>query len=163
MTSETTSTEPLEPALVEFISQARWFGGKGRAFAVTDVRVVPLRTGEPRVSIALVTLAYEDPSTGSGQASDTDVYQCPVASYAEPQDRLGHAFIAVVEGRYVYDALHDRDATHVWLEEFQQAGEDARSTELGTHLPPHRQARPRPVDPLHPVPRRAEQLLGGFR
>ncbi len=123
MTSATSTSEPLEPALVEFISQARWFGGKGRAFAVTDVRVVPLRAGEPRVSIGLVTLSFDD--------GGSDVYQCPVASYAEPQERLGHAFIAVVEGRYVYDALHDRDATHVWLEEFQEAGEEAQSTDAG--------------------------------
>jgi maltokinase len=124
MTFEVTSTEPLEPAIVEFISNARWFGGKGRAFSVTDVRVVPLKEGDPRVSIALITLSFED--------GGTDVYQAPVASYAEPQERLGHAFIAVVEGRYVYDALHDRDATHVWLEKFQEASEDgAATTESG--------------------------------
>ncbi|MCW2846702.1 MAG: hypothetical protein JWR90_676 [Marmoricola sp.] len=112
-TTAAPTSEPLEPALVEFISQARWFGGKGRAFAVTDVRVVLVRDGEPRVAIALITLAFDD--------GGTDVYQAPVASYAEPQDRLGHAFIAVVEGRHVYDALHDRDATHVWLQSFDEA------------------------------------------
>ena len=119
MTSEA-GAEPLEPALVEFISQARWFGGKGRAFSVTDVRVVPLQEGEPRVSIALITLSFED--------GGSDVYQAPVVSYDEAQERLGHALIAVVEGRYVYDALHDRDATHVWLERFQDASEDNPST-----------------------------------
>jgi maltokinase len=124
MTSETSDMEPLELALVEFISQARWFGGKGRAFSVTDVRVVPLREGEPRVSIALITLAFED--------GGSDAYQAPVASYADPQERLGHAFITVVEGRHVYDALHDRDATHVWLDMFHEAAEDApRTTESG--------------------------------
>ncbi len=112
MTSERVESEPLEPALVEFISQARWFGGKGRPFEVTDFRVVPLREGEPRVSIGLVTVSFED---------GEDLYQVPVASYAEPQDRLGHALIAIVEGRHVYDAMHDRAATHVWLEEFEQA------------------------------------------
>jgi len=115
------TTEPLEPALVQFISQARWFGGKGRAFSVGDVRVLLLREGEPRVSIALVTLSFED--------GGTDVYQVPVASYAESQDRLGHAFIALVEGRHVYDALHDRDATHVWLEEFQQSADGDAATD----------------------------------
>jgi maltokinase len=110
-----TTTEPLEPALVEYIRQARWFGGKGRTFSVTDVRVVPMREGEPRVSLALITLAFAD--------GGTDVYQAPVASYAHVQERLGHAFIAVVEGRYLYDALHDRDATRVWLESFDQAAD----------------------------------------
>jgi maltokinase len=109
----TPEVEPLEPAVVDFISQARWFGGKGRAFSVADVRVVPLRETGPRVSIALLTLTFED--------GGSDVYQAPVVAYDEPQDRLGHAFIAVVEGRYVYDALHDRDATHVWLEAFDDA------------------------------------------
>jgi maltokinase len=121
--------EPLEPALVEFISQARWFGGKGRAFSVTDVRVVLLRDGDPRVSIALITLSFDD--------GGSDLYQVPVASYAEPQERVAHAFIAVVEGRYVYDALHDRDATRVWLESFQQAAA-GDVWETGTGLSFHR-------------------------
>jgi maltokinase len=110
--SSATAPEPHASALVEFISQARWFGGKGRTFSVSDVRVLLLRDGEPRVSIALVTLSFAD--------GGSDVYQVPVASYADPQERLGHAFIATVEGRYVYDALHDRDATHFWLEKFQE-------------------------------------------
>ncbi len=121
-TSEESTTEPLEPALVEFISHARWFGGKGRPFSVTDVRVVPLRDGEPRVSIALVTLSFDD--------GGSDLYQAPVASYVEAQERISHAFIAYVDGRHVYDALHDREATHVWLEEFQDAG-DVATTEAG--------------------------------
>jgi maltokinase len=121
-----TSSEPLQAALVDFISRARWFGGKGRAFAVSDVRVLPLREGEPRVSIALITLSFED--------GGSDVYQAPVASYAEPQDRLGHAFIALVDGRHVYDALHDRDATHVWLEAFDRAATESGAQASGSGL-----------------------------
>ena len=124
MTSQRVESEPLERALVEFISQARWFGGKGRPFAVTDVRVVALRDGEPRVSIGLVTLSFED--------GHSDLYQVPVSSYAEQQDRLGHALIAVVEGRHVYDALHDREATQTWLELFEQAV--SPDGEPGTHV-----------------------------
>ncbi len=128
----TEAAEPLESALVEFISGARWFGGKGRDFSVTDVRVVPLRDGEPRVSIGLITLTFANPAPDPASAPETDVYQVPVASYAEPQDRIGHSFIALVEGRYVYDALHDRDATHVWLEEFRSATDGpARTSEAG--------------------------------
>ncbi|MEO7352001.1 MAG: hypothetical protein ABIR34_05525 [Marmoricola sp.] len=119
----------VEPALVEFISRARWFGGKGRAFSVTDVRMVPLRDGEPQVSIGLVTLSFSD--------GGTDVYQTPVASYAEPQDRLGQALVAVVDGRYVYDALHDRAATRVWLEAFHEAA-DGTATVTDPALTFHR-------------------------
>ncbi len=107
--------DSLEAALVQFISRARWFGGKGRPFSVTDVRVVVLRDGEPRVSIGLISLSFED--------GGTDLYQAPVASYTAPQDRLGHAFIAVVEGRYLYDALHDRAATKVWQQAFQDSAD----------------------------------------
>ena len=44
--------EPRAPRarLIEFISQARWFGGKGRAFTVTDVRVAPSATASRRVA-----------------------------------------------------------------------------------------------------------------
>ena len=104
-------SEELQEALVGFISQARWFGGKGRGFQVTDVRVLQLRDGEPRVSIALITLSFDD--------GGADLYQVPVSSYAEPQGRLGHARIAHVDGRHLYDALHDREATRVWLDAFQ--------------------------------------------
>jgi maltokinase len=131
MTSAPTGTPgSLESALVDFISRARWFGGKGRDFQVTDVRVVPLREGAARVSVGLVTLAFTD-------STEVDVYQVPVVSYAEPQERLGHAHIAVVEDRYVYDALHDRDAAHVWLEEFAAATREQPAT-TATGLTFHR-------------------------
>jgi maltokinase len=47
------------------------------------------------------------------------LYNLPVAHYAEPQDRIGHALICVVadpdsgEPSYVYDALHDKHAVAV--------------------------------------------------
>ncbi len=132
MTPEKTGapTEPLEPALVEFISQARWFGGKGRDFQVSDVRVLQLREGEPRVSVALITLAFLD--------GGSDLYQVPVSSYAVPQDRLAHARIALVEGRHVYDALHDREATQSWLEAFEQASPEQPHSVADTGLTFHR-------------------------
>ena len=106
---------PLGTALADLIGRARWFGGKGRPFTVTDVRVLPLRAGEPEVTIALVTLSFED--------GGTDLYQVPMASYAEPQGHLAHALVTELEGRHVYDALHDPTATHAWLEAFQEAAD----------------------------------------
>ena len=148
--------DSLEAALVQFISRARWFGGKGRPFSVTDVRVVVLRDGEPRVSIGLISLSFED--------GGTDLYQAPVASYTAPQDRLGHAFIAVVEGRYLYDALHDRAATKVWQQAFQDSA-DGVATIVDPALEFHRAGTHEllTVLPLHAVQRRAEQLLGRLR
>ncbi|MEO5653332.1 MAG: hypothetical protein ABIN79_15585 [Marmoricola sp.] len=103
----------LQDALAGWIREARWFGGKGRDFTVTDFRVIALRQGEPRVSIVLATLTFGD--------GGSDLYQLPVSSYAEPQERLAHAGIGLVDDRHVYDALHDREATQAWLEDFDSS------------------------------------------
>lgn len=122
-------------ALELFIGSARWFGGKGRDFHVSDVRRLGwLHTsGEvspdvPRVSIELATIEYDESPTGSGQPA-TETYQVPLAYYSTLQERLEHA---LVEQRkdpelgevFVYDALHDRFATSLWLEAFAEERQD---------------------------------------
>ena len=103
-----TDNKHLIDALVEFISHARWFGGKGRPFEVTDVRRVGAVGAGPTVLVDLVELTYAD--TG-----DVELYQLPLAVYPDPQDRLDHALITEVDvadhgHSFVYDAVHDRDA-----------------------------------------------------
>jgi maltokinase len=49
-----TDNKHLIDALVEFISHARWFGGKGRPFEVTDVRRVGAVGAGPTVLVDLV-------------------------------------------------------------------------------------------------------------
>ena len=120
MTSEELHPD-LRQALVAYIGHARWFGGKGRHFTVTDVRHLELSDGTPRVTIALVTLRF-DPAAGSDEAVETQLYQLPVATYPEPQPRLEHVFIADLDGQHVYDAMHDRDAAASWLAAFNEAG-----------------------------------------
>ncbi|HSE70974.1 MAG TPA: hypothetical protein VLA97_09465 [Nocardioidaceae bacterium] len=117
-------------ALQEFISHARWFGGKGRGLQVRDVRrlgwlndLVKGETDAPRTRIELVTLAYDEP------AGATEIYQLPLAYYPEPQERLEHAFVGAwtdpdLGKVHVYDALHDRHATHLWLSAFEQRCSD---------------------------------------
>ena len=109
-------------ALEQYIGSARWFGGKGRGFTVSGVRRLGTLgaggdPGSPGVGIELVTLTYPD-----GQS---DTYQVPLAYYTEPQERLEHAEV----GRWTdadlgevvaYDALHDRDATLLWLQAFDE-------------------------------------------
>ena len=109
------TTPQLHIAIADYVSRARWFGGKGRAFTVTDVRrigEVP-GPGDPRVTIELAEVSYAD--------GDVDLYQVPLASYAEAQDRLDHALIGRAGDSFVYDALHDRAAMAMWLQAF--AGE----------------------------------------
>ena len=109
-------------ALATYISHARWFGGKGRQFTVTDVRSLELSAGSPRVSIALVTLRFGE-SSPTGRV-DEELYQIPVTTYAEPQPRLEHVFIADLDGLHLYDATHDRDATASWMAAFNEAASE---------------------------------------
>ena len=114
-----------EPEVFErYLERTRWFAGKGRPFGVTSVR----RIGElphdgdsgPRVVIDLVEVGYDDGPGGS------EVYQVPLAFYAEPESRLDHAFIGWWEEPehgwvHAYDALHDREAMALWLRAFDLA------------------------------------------
>jgi maltokinase len=130
MTEPTAATPHHEPsrdeALAAFIAEARWFGGKGRDFAVSDVHELPVAED---VRVLLVSLIYPDmPSAGTGPGA-IDLYQLPVSSYDEPQERLGHAHIGWWDGRHHYDAAHDREAMAVWLEAFA-------ATEVGTSRTP---------------------------
>ena len=75
--------------LKSFIESARWFGGKGREFEVTAVRRLGwVATGtSARASIELVTLTFDDAPEGQAE----ELYQVPLAFYAERQERLSHA------------------------------------------------------------------------
>jgi maltokinase len=117
----------LAQALTDFIGKSRWFGGKGRPFEVTDITMLDLRDDGPRVTIVLATIAYAD--------GGSDLYQVPLSAYDEPQDRLQHALVTVLDGRHVYDALHDRAATHLWLEAFDRAADPSQSTKGTTRDP----------------------------
>ncbi|MCZ4500048.1 MAG: hypothetical protein JWQ74_2603 [Marmoricola sp.] len=99
--------------LAAHIAAARWFGGKGRAFEVTTVTELALAPG---VATSLIGLRFADDGT-------TDLYQLPLSSYDEPQERLLHATVGVWGGRHHYDAVHDRDAMAAWLRAF--AGDTA--------------------------------------
>jgi maltokinase len=104
--------------LKAFIESARWFGGKGRDFEVSDVRRIGwVETGTAtRASIDVATIVYA--------GGDREFYQLPLAFYAEREERLGHAFVGWWEepelGGFVhaYDAVHDREAMTGWLRAF---------------------------------------------
>jgi maltokinase len=118
-----------------FLDRTRWFGGKGRPYAVTDVRTIGvLPGGPPLVVIHLVEVTYSDEEQG------TELYQVPLAFYQHPEHRLDHAFVGWWEDpdhgwQHAYDAVHDRDAMALWLRAF-----DAESAEGGLvfhRLPGH--------------------------
>ncbi|MDH2415431.1 phosphotransferase [Nocardioides sp. CER19] len=112
----------------DYLSRTRWFGGKGRTFHVSDIRVleeVPGRVEDsPHVLIHLVEVAYAEP--GNGPSGEVELYQVPLAFYEHPQGRLDHAFIGWWEDPalgwvHAYDALHDREAMACWLRSFEAA------------------------------------------
>ncbi|MGH3413334.1 MAG: maltokinase N-terminal cap-like domain-containing protein [Marmoricola sp.] len=116
-----------EEALTAFLGGARWFGGKDSDFAITEVTELPL-------GVYLVEVGRTD--------GGRDVYQVPLSSYPEPQDRLAHALVGEWDDRFWYDAVHDREHLSTWLEAFDRAVGEAGATRvqpLAFHLlPGHR-------------------------
>lgn len=112
-------------ALHDFVAAARWFGGKGRDFTVSDVRRAGLLGGStpsaaaetgPCVGIELVSVEHAD-------GAPAESYQVPLAYYDQPQQRIDHAFVGSWDDAelgvvHAYDALQDREATALWLHGF---------------------------------------------
>jgi maltokinase len=120
------STTPMSAdgrhQIAAFIEGARWFGGKGRGFTVTDVRRLGvIADAGPRVVVDLCELTYDD--------GDVGLYQLPLALYPEPEHRLDHAFVGWWEDPEIgwthgYDAVHDREAMAAYLRAFARAPEE---------------------------------------
>ncbi|GAA5150281.1 phosphotransferase [Nocardioides marinquilinus] len=115
--NESTPREAIAP----YLAKTRWFGGKGRDFEVGEVRrVATLGDGDPWVDVLVVELRYAD--------GDVEHYQVPLTLYTDPERRLDHAFLGWWEDAergwvHAYDALHDREATRLWLLGFVAARE----------------------------------------
>lgn len=110
MTPDQVRHTERDDQLAGHLAAARWFGGKGRSFEVTTVTVLPLAPG---VTTNLVGVQFTD-----GSQPAEDLYQLPLASYDEPQERLAHAHVGRWDGQHHYDAVHDRDAMAIWLRAF---------------------------------------------
>ena len=134
MTAPAAKTETvthLDPEVfVTYLEKTRWFGGKGRPFGVSGVlrlgRLGRLAPGEPLVDVLLVELTYDD--AAPGQAPEVELYQVPLAYYAEPEHRIDHAFVGWWSDPdhgwvHAYDALHDRQAMALWLQAFGTAAD----------------------------------------
>ncbi len=119
----------------EWISQARWFGGKGRTWTLQGLRRVGELPDSPtglRVMIELAEVTYSD--------GDAELYHVPFAYYDQPQERIEHALIGAwtdpdLGPVHVYDALHDRESMSLWLHAFASAPDDP---ETGGPLAFHR-------------------------
>jgi maltokinase len=122
-------------AVGAYVETARWFGGKGREFRVVELRRAGMlapaeEASAPHVGIELVTLRYGDETSGE------ETYQVPLAYYPDPQERLEHALVGSWEDPdlgpvHAYDAMHDRDATALWLQAFAAVSPEAAEGDSG--------------------------------
>ena len=116
--------------LSPWLPHQRWFAGKNEPVdTVRTVNATRLREAEPEVWHLLVEVV---------QGERRETYQVPVSFREVPDGRLEHVLVGETEGRYVYDALHDKDATGELLRRFEiQDRVDglAFHTEPGAELP----------------------------
>ena len=109
-----------------YIERTRWFAGKGRDLHLGEITRLGVLPGaqpgaQPVVVVHLVEVVYDDAAGGR------ELYQVPLVFYPEAEPRLEHAFVGWWEEPadaplpgwvHAYDALHDREATALWLRAF---------------------------------------------
>ncbi|MDP9416243.1 MAG: aminoglycoside phosphotransferase, partial [Actinomycetota bacterium] len=111
--------------LASYLARQRWYAGKSRAGEITRVQTAGhLRSEVPRVRVDLVTVDYP--------GGDVETYQLPLVAYPQPADHLAHAFVSEERDDggtrwWLYDALHDKQVTSLWLRGIAAATPDAES------------------------------------
>jgi maltokinase len=126
MSGTSPTPRPRAQQLRDFVAGARWFGGKGRPFEVTDTHRSWLseRPGA-RVAVEVLTLTYAD--------GGTDLYQLPLTYRPAAEDgspdgpdagaRVGTWEDAELGPVVAHDALQDPASAALWLEAFSQDGQ----------------------------------------
>ncbi|MBA2769345.1 MAG: phosphotransferase [Sporichthyaceae bacterium] len=116
MTERVPADRPRRPDLAAYLDHQRWFAGKGRDFTVSGATTVAvLRPGGGEVApvrLDVVHVAYDD--------GETETYQLPLVAYTRPVEQLAHVLVGEetdAEGtlRFLYDALHDKECTGLWV------------------------------------------------
>jgi maltokinase len=99
--------------LSEWMHQQRWFAGKSRDGEVQARLLATLADKPHAVQIWIADVQYPD---------GMDHYQVPLVFRTEVSDQLEHALVGAVQDEdaghpvSVYDALHDKEVTGLWLE-----------------------------------------------
>ena len=124
----------LEQALADWLPQQRWYGGKGRALTGVRVEHEERLDGGEDVRHTLLHVTDED--------GGTELYQVLLGHRSgEVETRLERAVVGEVDGRTLYDAVHDPDAVGALLRLVAQNTKLSRLTftstgELDPSLPP---------------------------
>ena len=100
-------------ALSAWLGQQRWYSGKSRAGSIT-ARPLATLTAQPHITqIWIADVTYADDTM--------EHYQIPLVFRLDVADHLEHVLVGSVAdldgggSLYVYDALHDKEVTGVWL------------------------------------------------
>ncbi|HEV7192415.1 MAG TPA: aminoglycoside phosphotransferase [Jatrophihabitantaceae bacterium] len=113
--------DELTPLVERWLPAQRWFAGKGRRPTVDVAPLAALTTGPAPVEIWLARATYDD--------GGSETYQLPLVSLTEPVDTLDHVLLGSIklgdgDPTWIYDALHDKDVTSVWLDGIRDARVD---------------------------------------
>jgi maltokinase len=102
--------DALRDLIEGWLPTQRWFPGKGREFTLTIDRLAEL-SAAPQVTLWTANVSYAD--------GEPETYLLPLVSRPEPSATLEHVLLGTIDTepgmRWVYDALHDKDATPCWL------------------------------------------------
>ena len=101
-------SEHLQRLVAGWLPTQRWYAGKGRSGSVGVELLADLSDS---IELWLARVTYGD--------DDIEWYQLPLIAYSEPVDYLDHVLLGTAETDdstiWVYDALHDKDVTGVWI------------------------------------------------
>jgi maltokinase len=123
----------LEDVLREWLPTQRWYGGKGTAVAAVRVEHEERLTGGEDVRHTLLHVTDSD--------GHTELYQVLLGHRSgEVEERLKRAVVGEVDGRVLYDAVHDPEAVGDLLTLLAESRTLSRlsftsSTPLDTSLP----------------------------
>jgi maltokinase len=106
----------LAALIREWLPQQRWFGGHGRD--ITDVEVREFARIE-ETHLVIARAHYAD--------GHSDLYQLPLVLHEHPSSQLEYVQLGTIDTddgpRWLYDALHDKDATGAWLAMLRESAE----------------------------------------
>ncbi len=101
----------LGPLIEGWLPGQRWFAGKGRKMSVEVTPLAPLITSSPEVTIWTARVRYDD--------DGEELYQIPLVVRDKAEEGLEHVLLGSYDDgetvHWIYDALHDKEVTGVWL------------------------------------------------
>lgn len=115
--SDVVRTDGLSTLVEAWVPQQRWFAGHGRTIASIELREL---ASLEAIHLIVAAVAYDD--------GVQEHYLVPLVLYPQPSNALEYVQLGSVETEHgtlwVYDALHDKDVTGVWIRGIQDAESD---------------------------------------